>query len=91
MLSIDSKILSKLNVGRDRIRKVFTEIMGYCGLFKEEIISIIQIQVTDGMDKRNLLLTKEVDKENHKTTYTRHFETKGPDREMDNYVRCIGI
>lgn len=83
MLSIDSKILSKLNVGRDRVRKVLRD-NGLLGI-QGRNHKYHSYTGDNGMDKKNLLLTKEIDKENHKTTYTRHFETKG----MDN--RCIRI
>lgn len=35
---------------------------------------------------RNLLLTKEVDEKNHKTTYKRHFETTGPNEKWTTDV-----
>ena len=38
------------------------------------------------MDKRNLLLAKEVDEKNHKTTYKRHFETTGPNEKWTTDV-----
>ncbi len=84
MLSIDSKILSKLNVGRDRIRKVLRD-NGLLGI-QGRNHKYHSYTGDNGMDKRNLLLTKEVDKENHKTTYTRHFETKGPNEKWTTDV-----
>lgn len=84
MLSIDSKILSKLNVGRDRVRKVLRD-NGLLGI-QGRNHKYHSYTGDNGMDKRNLLLTKEVDKENHKTTYTRHFETKGPNEKWTTDV-----
>lgn len=89
ILSIDNKDLEKLNVGRDRIRKVLknNNLFGKQGSNQK----YHSYKGDNGEDKRNLLLEKVVDEENNKTIFVRHFETTGPNQKWATDVSELKI
>lgn len=78
ILSIPSKDLEKLNVGRDRIRKVL-KVNGLLGI-QGKNQKYHSYKGDNGIEKVNLLLTKNVDQETNKITYKRNFETDAPNK-----------
>lgn len=76
ILSIDTNTLNKLGVGRDRIRKVLSlnNLKGVQGRNHK----YHSYKGDNGLDKMNLLLSKEYDEVKKKDTYIRHFTASKP-------------
>ena len=84
ILSLDSFTMSSLGVGRDRLRKVLRN-NGLLGV-QGSNAKYHSYKGDNGEEKRNLLLTKEVNEENHKAKYVRHFETTHPNEKWTTDV-----
>lgn len=84
ILSISDENLINLGVGRDRIRNVLREnfLLGIQGRNQK----YHSYKGDNGLEKCNLLLTKEIDEENHKTKFVRHFETNKPNEKWTTDV-----
>ena len=76
ILSIDTNTLNKLGVGRDRIRKVLSinNLKGVQGSNHK----YHSYKGDNGLDKMNLLLSKEYDEVKKKDVYIRHFNPSKP-------------
>lgn len=84
MLAIKSEDLEKLNVGRDRIRKILRNngLLGKQGSNNK----YRSYKGDNGLDKMNLLLAKEFDEEKNKEVLVRHFETDKPNERWTTDV-----
>ena len=84
ILGLTEKDLKELNVGRDRIIKVLriNNLFGKQGRNQH----YHSYKGDNGLDKRNLLLTKEIDEVTHTTNYIRHFETTRPNEKWTTDV-----
>jgi transposase InsO family protein len=84
ILSIDKDTLRKLSVGRDRIRKVLIN-NGLYGI-QGSNHKYHSYKGDNGLEKRNLLLIKEFDKEKDKEVLVRDFKTTGPNQKWTTDV-----
>lgn len=84
ILSLTADDLKELNVGRDRIIKVLRDnnLFGKQGRNHH----YHSYKGDNGLDKRNLLLTKEVDEVTQVVKYVRHFETTRPNEKWTTDV-----
>jgi len=84
ILSLDNSTLQHLGVGRDRIIKVLrmNGLKGIQGSNKK----YHSYKGDNGEEKRNLLLSKEINKETNKEEWIRHFETTGPNQKWTTDV-----
>lgn len=84
ILSLTADDLKELNVGRDRIIKVLRD----NNLFVKQGRNhhYHSYKGDNGLDKRNLLLTKEVDEVTQVVKYVRHFETTRPNEKWTTDV-----
>lgn len=78
ILSIPSKELERLNVGRDRIRRIL-KVNGLLGV-QGRNQRYHSYKGDNGLEKINLLLTKIVNEKTNKVTYKRNFKADAPNQ-----------